>query len=87
VHFVKKQVNPIVVGAILVLVVGALAYFGWRAMSPAEPAAGSYTPGKPPWLDPKSAQYKAGQGGPTGGAPSPPVAAPVAQPQGSSSGG
>jgi len=77
---VKKEVNPLHIVVILVLVVGALAYFGWKAISPAEPAAGSYTPGKPPWMDPKNPQYKAGQGGQSGGAPAPP-------PRGNPSGG
>ncbi|MCW3101078.1 MAG: hypothetical protein JWL77_6696 [Chthonomonadaceae bacterium] len=92
----KKEVNPILIGAILVLVVGTLGYFGWKVMSPAEPRAGSYTPGLPPWMDPKSPEYKKGQGGPTGGptggapgAPggTPSGGAPSAPPQGNSSGG
>jgi hypothetical protein len=89
---VKKEVNPILIGAILVLVVGALGYFGWKSMSPAEPPAGSYTPGVPPWLDPKSPEYKKGQGGPSGGVPgapggTPSGGAPSAPPQGNPSGG
>ena len=91
----KKEINPVLIGAILVLAVGALGFFGWRAMSPPEPAAGSYTPGLPPWLDPKSPQYKKGQGGPSGGpstgAPGAPAGtpaggAPSAPPQGNPGG-
>jgi len=79
---VKKEVNPILIGVILVLVVGALAYFGWKAMSPPEPPAGSYTPGLPPWMDPKSPEYKKGQGGPPGGSSGGAPAAPGGTPSG-----
>lgn len=53
----KKQVNPIVVIAALVVVIIGMGYFGWRATLPPQPAAGSYTPGVPPWLDKNSPSY------------------------------
>jgi hypothetical protein len=53
----KKQVSPIVIIAAIVVMVGGLGYFGWRATLPPQPAAGSYTPGVPPWLDKNSPSY------------------------------
>jgi len=53
----KQQVNPIVVIAALVVVIAGMGYFGWRAVQPPTPAAGSYTPGVPPWLDKNSPDY------------------------------
>lgn len=87
----KKEVNPILIGVILVLFVGALAYFGWKSMLPPEPPAGSYTPGLPPWKDPLNPEYKKAHGGspggPAAGAPGGPSAAAPNSPVGSPSGG
>ncbi|BDI32353.1 hypothetical protein CCAX7_44040 [Capsulimonas corticalis] len=63
----KKEISPLVVIGAIVVIIGFVGYFGWRAVSPAQPPAGSYTPGVPPWLDKSSANY----GKPTG-APVPP---------------
>ena len=48
-----KEVNPIVIIAALVVVVGLIGYFGYKAVMPPTPPAGSYTPGVPPWMDKK----------------------------------
>lgn len=47
----KREVNPVVLIAVAVVLVALLGYFGFRAMQPPTPAAGSYTPGVPPWMD------------------------------------
>jgi len=62
----NKPVNPIVIIAAIVGVVILIGYFGWKSAMPPQPAAGSYTPGVPPWLDKNSPSY--------GKAPNAPVA-------------
>lgn len=74
----KNEVNPIVVGAVLLVIVVVLGYFGWKAIQPAQPPAGSYTPGVPPWMDPKNANSKPGGG--NSGAPMAPQGAPAGTP-------
>lgn len=65
----SKQVNPILAIAACVLVLGVIGFFGYRALQPRAPDPNSYTPGVPPWLDPKSPQYgKAAQAPPARGA-------------------
>ena len=65
----NKQINPVVIVAVLVALVAVLGYFGYRAATPPTPAPGSYTPGVPPWLDkahPNAAEgvHPAGAGAP-----------------------
>jgi len=55
-----QQVNPIIVIAACVAVFAVIGFFGYRAMTPPTPAAGSYTPGTPPWLDKGNPQYGKG---------------------------
>lgn len=56
----QKQISPVVIVAAIVLVVAGIGYFGFRAVQPPAPAAGSYTPGVPPWLDKNSPSYGKG---------------------------
>lgn len=46
-----KQINPIIIIASLVTFVALIGYFGYKAVMPPTPPAGSYTPGVPPWMD------------------------------------
>ena len=48
-----RQINPLVIIAALVVVVGLIGFFGYKAVMPPTPPAGSYTPGMPPWMDKK----------------------------------
>lgn len=53
----KEEVNPLVLVAIAVVVIGLVVFFGFRATQPPSPPAGSYKPGVPPWLDPSNPQH------------------------------
>lgn len=53
----QTQINPIFVIAALLIVVIGIGYFGFKAAQPPTPAAGSYTPGVPPWMDKNSSNY------------------------------
>ena len=60
----NKDISPIVVIPVAVIIVGVLIFFGIRAMSP-PPSGGSYTPGVPPWKDPQlKAVYASGKAQP-----------------------
>lgn len=49
----NKEMNPIIIIAAVVVLVVILGYFGYRASTPPTPSLSTYTPGVPPWLDPK----------------------------------
>lgn len=53
----KFEVNPVIGVIVGVIVLGLIVFFGFRAVQPAQPPAGSYTPGVPPWLDPKNPNH------------------------------
>ncbi len=46
-----KQIKLIILTASLVAFVVLIGYFGYKAVMPPTPPAGSYTPGVPPWMD------------------------------------
>ena len=48
-----RQINPLIIIAALVVVVGLIGFFGYKAVMPPTPPAGSYTPVVPPWMDKK----------------------------------
>ncbi|MEO7718381.1 MAG: hypothetical protein ABIY70_19440 [Capsulimonas sp.] len=60
----KKEINPLFVIGAIVMVIGFVGYIGWKAVSPPQPPAGSYTPGVPPWMDKNSASYNKPPGAP-----------------------
>ena len=49
----NKEMNPVIIIAAVVVLVVLLGYFGYRAATPPTPDPSTYTPGVPPWLDPK----------------------------------
>ncbi len=53
----QKEINPVVSVLVGVVVLGLMVFFGFRAVQPASPPPGSYTPGVPAWLDPKNPNY------------------------------
>ena len=46
-----KALNPAVLVGVIVAVVLAIGVIGYRAVAPATPSPGSYTPGVPPWQE------------------------------------
>jgi hypothetical protein len=73
-----KSVHPIIVIATVVVLIALVGYFGFRAVVPPAPAAGSYTPGVPPWMDKHNSNYGKVQA-PPGGAPATQASAPAAK--------
>jgi len=53
----KMEINPVVGAIVGVIVIGLIVFFGFRAVQPQRPPAGSYTPGVPPWMDPKNPNH------------------------------
>lgn len=47
----KSLPTPVVI-AVIVLIIAAIGYFGYKAVGPKD-VGGNYTPGVPPWKDPK----------------------------------
>ena len=49
----KQELNPGLIAVISIVVLIIIVAVGFHTVQPATPDAGSYTPGVPPWLDPK----------------------------------
>jgi hypothetical protein len=59
----KDEVNPLVIGAVIVLLLGMIGGAMWYYTTPRVPAGVKYKPGVPPWQDP---DYKGPGWGPQG---------------------
>jgi len=77
----KKELHPVVVAVIIILVLAAAGYGIWWATSPRTPPGVKYTPGVPPWME------KKGSGPVIPGRPTGPGGPPVISPEGNLSGG
>ena len=62
-----KSIPVPVAVAILVGILIAIVFFAWKAVAP-RPSGGNYTPGLPPWMDPKE-KGSAAPSGTTGSSP------------------